>query len=157
MTSFFTFLHIQSNGSVNLSVKDNFNAAKSRINIGVITSWTPTSEVRKSIEEALQYARKVMNYNNVEVKLLELHNYTSNLDCSLVRFCDKISSENITSVIIIDRLLGSNEKFNFIPWISSQLGISLTLVHESVPLLNEQVKQRFHFFIFYFLCFVWFE
>lgn len=141
VTLFSTFFQGYSDESKSLSAKQRFNDRKSQINIALITSTPTTREIEKSMNEALQYTRNVINNSNISVKIFVLQNYTSNLELSLVQFCDKVFTENITSVVIADPLLEEGKGFNFIPWVSSQLGMSVALVQgDSYQSSHDQVN-----------------
>lgn len=106
--------------------------------IAIITSDNLT-EIQTVTTEALKDIEKnvLFNGSQISAKVFYLENFNASLENSLVKFCDEVISENITSVIITDVL--KQGQFHFIPWISSYLGIPVTLMQNTRGFSTKQV------------------
>ena len=107
--------------------------------IAFIASTNITTDIQTVIAEALKYVGSAIKEVHINAEVFYLENYTKSLEFSLVKFCDKVVNENITAVVITDTLKPGI--FNFIPWISSRLGIPVALMRNVRTYSSSQVKK----------------
>lgn len=102
--------------------------------IAVITSDILT-EIQTTTTEALRDIKENDNETQFKANVFSLENL--NLQNSLVKFCDDVIGDNITAVIMTDEL--QQGQFNFVPWISSYLGIPVILLRNTLGFSTKQV------------------
>lgn len=117
-----------------------------QVTIAIVASDNLT-EVQTITKEALEDLKKIVNSTQISPHFYYLEKVNANLENSLVKFCEDVISKNVTAVIMTDKL--KKRQFYFVPWISSYLGIPVTLLRDTRGFSNLQVSLNDSKFLFW--------